>query len=228
MENKDVEKRLQESADNIEVREFSAVWENIKDRVDCSPARKKRTPRWLPTAVASIACGVVICAVVVPLALQNTGDKPIVDDSSTPIDSAYLDDDFSLESATLEEFVIGLATAEIDCFDYSKYVVAANDLYKTPQAEVKGGRLEVTDEGTMYLNIQLYAEDVRVTDYETMVYDQIYTVGETVFEYKLKESVPEDSFYIYEIKTEYAGTQYFMEYTCMTQDITSFLSSFFE
>lgn len=42
MNEREVEKKLAEAADKIELRNFDEVWSEIKDKVDVRPVKKKR------------------------------------------------------------------------------------------------------------------------------------------------------------------------------------------
>ena len=51
MEIKDVEKRFEEAADNMELRSFSERWEVIKDEIKIPPQKKKRPLRTFWTSM---------------------------------------------------------------------------------------------------------------------------------------------------------------------------------
>lgn len=71
MEIKDVEKRLEEAADTMELRPFSQRWEVIKDEIKVPRAKKGTSFRkWLPSVAA--ACAVILSgAIILPIALRN-------------------------------------------------------------------------------------------------------------------------------------------------------------
>ncbi len=221
MENKDVERKLQESIEKTEARPFDEVWEEIKDRIQPTPIRSKRKKRWVVAAVsAAVACG-VICAVTLPL----LNPAPVTNGPTT-----YLRDQLQVVPADVGEFNHAFAEEKIDCVDFSEYVVVSTCLYKTSKGIAKGGKLELADEvnnSTFYLTMQLYSMDVVVDKREEVVFDKHYIVGNTSIEYRIKETYPEDGVYIYDIRTEHNSTQYYMEYTCFSEDITPFLSEFF-
>ena len=73
LDDKEAEKKIQESADNIEVRHYSRIWNNKKDRVQ--PEKRKKRRRLLPIAV-SVACAAVVCAVAVPIAVRYLSPEP--------------------------------------------------------------------------------------------------------------------------------------------------------
>lgn len=79
MDIKDVEKKLEEAAENMELRPFSERWDVIQGEINAttktSIKRKKiSVKKWLP-AVAAACTVVVSAAVIIPIALkhQNNG-----------------------------------------------------------------------------------------------------------------------------------------------------------
>ena len=80
MEDKEVEKKLKESAENIDIRGFSQVWEDIKDKIE-SPKRRKPA-YWLPLAASVI--GIIIGGgIIIPIALQNVHQTNIGSSSNS-------------------------------------------------------------------------------------------------------------------------------------------------
>ncbi len=223
MENKDIERKLQESVENIETREFSEIWEEIKGDIKPAPKNTRRKIRWW-VAAASVAGAIAICAVTLPKLVPSS----VGEDSSAP---AYLQEELQVVPTEIEAFSSALEREKISCLDLTKYVVNSSCLYETKEGVAKGGKLELTDNAsnsTFYLTIQLYGKDVVVDKYADIVYEQVYSVNGITFEYRLKDSYPENSIYIYEIKAEHQSTQYYMGYTCFTEDITPFLDGLFE
>ncbi len=219
MDNKELERKLQESANDIKVRDFSEVWEEIKDKVTPAKPERRRLPRWVP-AVASVACVGIICGVTIPLALNNT--PPTGNTSSA---TTYLQDNLSFVATTIEEFGSGLKQEQISYIDYSRYTIISSCLYKTVEGITKGGILEITDNISTYATLKLYSNDVIVNKYSHIEYDQTYSVGGAVIEYKLKSN---DGVFVYDAKTVHKGTQYYMECTSVSEDIKPFFNSLFQ
>ncbi len=224
MDNQEIEKKLQESVDNVETREFSEVWGEIKDRIEMPSKRKSR--RWIP-AVASVACAAAVCAVAIPLALHYGSDAPVTQSSSTQSSSEkrYFHDKLFLENVTFEVFTTSIQQSEIACVDFSDYEIFSSAVYKTEDDFVAGGKLELANESSYFI-LQLYADNVVVDMYSNVVYDLSYTANGTVIEYRLKEA--NSGTYKYDIKAQHNGTQYYIEYTCFSEDIQPFLTSFFQ
>lgn len=228
MEDKEIEKKLQDGADNIEVRDFSLVWKDIKSKI--VPQKKKRS-HWLPI-VASAASVVVACSIIIPVALQShdqpgTGDNQGVGSS----EQVYLLDELLLLETTTEDFLNQMTSASINIIDFNEYVITSSYLFKSPTQIVKGGRVELTDDldsSTFYLVFDFYDETVNVDVLLNRQYDFDYSVNEVMIQYKIKETYPEDGIYIYDIRANFNSVNYFMEYTCFTEDIKPFLDEFFK
>ena len=217
MDNKEVEKKIQESADNIEVRDYSLIWNNIKDRVQ--PEKRNKRRRLLPIVV-SAACVALVCAVAVPVAVNYWGSEP---------ETVYFYDELITETMPLDELCEELSAAGIEYADFSGYEVMGSMLFKTGDFKVKGGLVELTDDSenpTFFLSLRLYDEDVIVEFVPEIVYDSRYVANGTEVEYTIQEATS-DGVYVYNIHANYRGANYYMEYTCFTEDITPFLDAFF-
>ena len=217
MNDKEVEKKIQESADNIEVRDYSLIWNNIKDRVQ--PEKRNKRRRLLPIVV-SAACVALVCAVAVPVAVNYWGSEP---------ETVYFYDELITETMPLDELCEELSAAGIEYADFSGYEVMGSMLFKTGDFKVKGGLVELTDDSenpTFFLSLRLYDEDVIVEFVPEIVYDSRYVANGTEVEYTIQEATS-DGVYVYNIHANYRGANYYMEYTCFTEDITPFLDAFF-
>ena len=77
MQNKKLEEILQKKADEIKVRPFSAVWEEIKDQLEEPQPKPKKTfalKKWLPFAMASVVMATAI--VLTPIIIKSTTPPP--------------------------------------------------------------------------------------------------------------------------------------------------------
>lgn len=228
MKNKDIEQKLQESVENIEIRDFTLVWEDIKHKV--KPEEKRHVRHWFP-AVAAATCAVVACSIIVPLALQQNETISGKNPSSDSSDQVYFADELVVSETTTQDFFNQLSLAKINVVDVSNYVISSAYLYKTVEQNVKGGQLELTDNldnSTFYLTVELYAESVKTDRDLEIEYQFNYSVNEAIIEYRVKESYPEDGIYVYDIKANFSSVNYYMEYTCFTENIKPFLDEFFK
>ena len=146
LDDKEAEKKIRENADNIEVRDYSLIWNNIKDRVQ--PEKRKKRRHRLPIAV-SAACAAVVCAVAVPIAVNYWGSEP---------ETVYFYDELITETMPLDELCEELSAAGIEYADFSGYEVMGSMLFKTGDFKVKGGLVELTDDSenpTFFLAVRL-------------------------------------------------------------------------
>lgn len=228
MKNKDIEQKLQESVENIETRDFSLVWADIKHKV--KPERKRQVRRWFP-AVAAATCAVVACSIIVPLALQQNETSSGTNPSSDSSNQVYFADELIISETTVQDFFNQLSLAKINIVDVSNYIISSAYLYKTVEQNIKGGQVELTDDldnSTFYLSIELYDQSVKRDRGVEIEYQFNYSVNDAIIEYRVKESYPEDGIYVYDIKANFSSVNYYMEYTCFTENIKPFLDEFFK
>ena len=221
MENKDIEKQIKESVDKIEVRDFSLVWDNIKHRIDPKKeyAKKKRVVRWV-SAAASFVALVIGCAVVLPITI-NYGDKEPV----------YFMEQLGAIAVEEFEFYDTLTKEKINHVDFSDYIQSNYTLLQTENNVTKGGAIDLSDdveEPTFLISIQFYDDKVKGFELDSPKFDLCHQVeGITVY-YRILEAYPEESWYVYEVHANYNSVNYSMEYTCFSENITSFLDNFFK
>lgn len=233
MENKKKETNLEESIEKIEVRDFSLVWNDIKDRV--VPQKRKRAYNWrfLATAIATF---VIICSVVIPLSIKhfsNSGNVVQSENSSlsTSAEQTYFVDELSTFDVENSEFFDQLSLSNINIVDISKFNVLTSRLFKTVDQEIKGGQIELTDDldnPSFVFLLKVYDKSVKLNDVIEEDYDLTYYIQDIKIEYRIREAYPEDSLYIYDIKTYFNNVYYYLEYTTSSPDITTFLNDFFK
>ena len=225
MEEKEVEKRLKESAENIEVRDFSEVWQDIEHNVQ--PPKKRRYVRLFSGIAAALS--IIICAVFIPLYFNSAPEQADNSQPGEQPEQIYLEQDLINSIIDGKDFSSTLFAANIDIVNINKYCIVSSSIYKTISQKVLGGYLELTDDlnnSTFFLVVQFYHQSVQ-SSRPTVDYDYNYTVEGAVIEYRVKEAYPEEGVYTYDIKAKYLQTNYYMEYTCFSEDITSFLTDFF-
>lgn len=229
MEEKEVEKRLKESAENIEVRDFSEVWEEIEHKVQPPKKQRIRSRARFAAGISAAFC-VIICAVFIPLYFNLAPERSDNNQSTESPEHIYLEDELYISAIDSEDFFSRLSASDINVVNISDdYIISFSYLFLSSDQKVLGGMVELTDDvnnPTFFLAVQLYHQSVQ-SSRPTVDYDYNYTVEGTVIEYRVKEAYPEEGVYIYDIKAKYLQTNYYMEYTCFSEDITSFLTDFF-
>lgn len=220
MENKDLEKQIKESVDNIEVRDFSLVWDDIKHRIEPKkePVKKKRVVRWVSVA-ASFVVLVIGCSIVLPIVINQGNKEPI-----------YFMEQLGAVTVQESEFYDALAKEKINHVDFSDYIQSNYTLLQTEGNITKGGAIDLSDdmeEPTFLISIRFYDDKVKGFELDSPKFDLRYQVEGTIVYYRILEASPEESWYVYELCANHNSVNYYMEYTCFTEDITSFLDSFF-
>ena len=223
MNNKDIEKKLKDSVEKIKVRDFSLVWNDIKGEIEekkCQNVRKM--PKWISAMIATAASLIVIGVIAVPIVITQLNKQ-------VP-QTKYYWDDLESRSVQISEFYIELQEAEIEYVDFNKYDIFSCALFIARDGSVRGGLIELSDDmdvPTFLLTVQFYDDSVAVTPTQPE-YNFNYSINKAIIKYRIKEFYPEDGTYIYDIRAGKGETNYFMEYTCFTEDITPFLNEFFE
>ncbi len=226
MNRKEIEEKLQQEANKIEMPSFESIWEKIEPRIkEIDEQKEKEKPKkrnLLRPLAVTFACLVVTCLIILPFALQKPNEKP--NDNEIIY---YLNDDLIRTPVNTSEFLLSVQGSSIKAVDLSKFKIETSSIYKTDTGIVKGGELAFLDSEetpTCMIDLKFYDNDVQVTDTNENIYDTNYTTqsGATI-EYKYDNEL--DKFYI---KAEYKTVQYFMEYTGVNETVTQFFETFFE
>ena len=140
MQDKELEKILQEKAENVKMRDFSEVWDEIKDEIVPQKKEKKnifKNKFFLIFAPAFL----VICIALTPLFFL----KPM----PTPPEKIYFADNLLVNTVTTEDLLEGLSVSNITHVDLSKYVLTDTYLYYTEEEIIKGAKFAFYNESTM-------------------------------------------------------------------------------
>ena len=216
MQDKELEKILQEKADNTKMREFSEVWKEIKDEVVSEKKEKKsifKNKFFLSFAPAFLA----ICIVLTPLFFLL----------NPPQEKVYLTDQLISTPVTEKEAFDGLLNENIMHVDLSNYVFYDTSLYYTDKAEVKGAYLEFYNESptTFFAKMKLYDQSVELNLDINNLYDTNCKVNSADVYYKFKSA--ESGFYEYSVYATCNNVKYLIEYSGVTDNIIEFLNDFF-
>lgn len=208
MQNKDIETKLKNSADKIEMKSFSERWENIKGRILTEEDTQEvfaedailATPEGTITrnvnkkskySLIAILSLIVSCIVVLTIVLPITLKKNEME---------FFDpNDLAHPTVSKEQFYDDIKNAKYDIIDLSKYDTNSYAIFTTNEGIVKGGEVEIANEEEgYYLNITFYDKTVNiiepVLDYE---------------KYKVKNI---DIFYHNQIEDEIYSTYAYVEY----------------
>ncbi len=229
---KEIEKIIKDSADKVQTRDFSEVWQSVRGKLqdDVAPEESKRVSvpvkknkfRWLPACLAGFAAALV--CIIVPIAVQNA-DKP------NPTVPTYIrEDQLVVEEVTYSAFLSSLEQAEIDHVDFSDYEISTCNLWYTSDTrEIKGGTIGFTDNAldpSFFVALRLYTEDVKV-EAENATFEHSATIaGEKVF-FHLRSSEPDGGAYIYDVKANVNNVNYLINHTGYSENIEPFLLELF-
>lgn len=215
MQDKELEKILQEKADKIEMREFSEVWDRIKDKV--APEKKeKKSILKNKFFLAFVPSLLAICIVLTPFLFF----KP------TPPEEVFYSDELTLTPVTKQEAFDGLLNANITHADLSGYTFFLTSLYHTEKMEVKGAYLEFYNENpaTFIAKMGLYDKSVDLK-INMALYDTNCKVNSANVFYKFKSA--DSGFYEYSVYATHNKVKYVIEYSGITDNLMEFLTDFF-
>ncbi len=217
MQDKELEKILQEKADKIEMREFSEVWDKLKDKV--APEKKeKKSILKNKFFLAFVPSLLAICIILTPFLFF----KP-----TQPQEKIYLDDELTLVSVTKQEAFDGLLNANINHVDLNDYIFYITSLCYTEKMEVKGAYFEFYNENpsTFFAKMKLCDKSVDLNLDIEALYDTNCKVNSANVFYKFKSA--DSGFYEYSVYATHNKVKYLIEYSGMTDNLMEFLTDFF-
>ncbi len=217
MQDKELEELLQQKADQIKLRDFSQVWEEIKGEIE-SPAKPKKKFSWKKRfSIILASAAVLVCAVLAPFVINGL----------TPQEEVYFVDGLQTKIVTSQEMLDGLSQAQIAHVDLSDYTLTDTKLYVTEDLQVKGAEMIFMDDEsnpTFFAIMQICGNDVNANiDLEN--YKDSIKVNSADVKYKLKQETSEASYY--SVYATCNGVQYVIEYTGVSENLNEFLNKFF-
>lgn len=219
MTDKEIEQKIRESADNTEIRDFDAVWQEIEPRITEQPKqRTRKLRRWMPIA-ASFLCVAVASSVALPFLLsgeKNNGD------STSSEDIRYLDTELEKKPVDKTQFLSCLQQSNLYVVDLSAFEFLNSTIYQDDKETAKGGYVEAYNT-SHYFKLTFYDTCVDASELSFSELDLSYTTTKGVnIDYKYNQVNN-----IYFISAEYKDINYYMEYTYGGGDITEFFEEFF-
>ena len=234
MDYKEIEEKLKESVGNTEKREFSTVWEDIKDEIKTRPNTRKRRIQW--AAIASAASVVILSAIIIPVALNNqpSGDVQTSNTESSKEDvKYYLSDNLDVKLLGIDELYQKFASVGANLIDVRNNEIETSNLFYVVEdgEELPMGctisYLDDLDNPTFYVVLTAYREMVEVKNWNpTMQEEKTHTVNQTQVRYWVEHFDGET--YVYKINATHKSVNYYMEYTCFEENIKPFLDEFFK
>ena len=225
MTNKEIEKKLQESADNIELRDFDEVWREIGPQIETKQKKKKiGWRRWMPLAASFLVVTVAAC-VSLPFILPNVLHNG--NDSSSSDEIRYLDSELERTAVQRTEFFACMEQSDLETVDFSTFEFLSSFIYHTDDGQTKGAFLEAYKEQAgivHYFRLTFYDVSVDYFDVNFSNLNLSYiTENGADIDYKHDETTN-----LYYIAGEYKNINYYMKYTPGGGEITEFFEEFFQ
>ncbi len=214
MTNKEIEQKLQESADKVEVRDFDEIWQEIGPRI-AAEQKKRRVRWWLPIAASFLAVAVT-AAIVLPQVV-NGNDKEI----------RYLDSELEKKVVDKTDFFTYIDQSDLEIVDLFSFEFFNASIYHTIDDQTKGGYIEAYKEQAgivYYFILNFYDTSVEFSDASFSGFNLSYTTKTGLsIDYKYN-----DVYGLYYIQAEYKNVDYYMQYTPGGGEITEFFEEFFQ
>ena len=217
MQDKELEELLQQEADQVKLRDFSQVWEEIKGEIE-PPTKPKKKFSWKKKfSIILASATVLVCAVLAPFVIKGL----------TPQEEVYFVDGLQTQIVTMQEMLDGLSQAQITHVDLKDYVLSDTKLYVSEDLQVKGGEMTFMDDEsnpTFFAIMQICSNDVNA-NIDLDNYENSIKVNSADVKYKLKQV--SSGLYDYSVYATCNGVQYVIEYTGVGNNLDNFLNKFF-
>lgn len=225
MTNKEIEQKIQESADKIEMRNFEDIWEEIGPQI-AAESRKKpiKWKKWMPIA-ASFLCITVAGSIALPFILPSVFNKG--NNSSSSDEIRYLDTELEMRVVQSADFFKAIQDSNLEVVNLSSFNFLTSYIYHLSNDETKGGYVEAYKEqaGIMhYLILNFYDTSVEYSDPNFSDFDLFYTTKMGLnIDYKHSQEYD-----VYYAQAEYKNVNYYMQCTSGGGEITEFFEEFFQ
>lgn len=234
MENKDIEKLLKESANEVKIKDFSERWEKIKERIDSAQeVELKETTSETVLATSSntsvsqnsvrnkfivSVCAVFliigIClAIVLPLTLKHNDKIYFSLHELTPV------------TVTENEFYDNLDKTDLKIFNLEKFEVNSYALLYTQDNILVGGRFDITDEEEgVLVSLTFYNSSV-TSEFKADKDYNLYNVNGFKIDYKTK--LNDNGLYLTTAKAVGKNISYELKCLSGEENIETFFQKFF-
>ena len=216
MQDKELEKIIQEQADKTKMRDFSLVWEEIKDEI--TPVEKERKSIWKKKFFLIFAPAIlVICIALSPFLIKYL----------TPAEEVFYDDELIKNTVTAEVALDELSSANLLLDSISGFALLDTYLYYTEDGVVKGAHFSFYDENptTFFATTDLYDKNVELNQVMENSYENFCKVNSADVSYTFMGY--NNGFYEYSVYATFNGVKYLIEYSGLTDNLTEFLTNFF-
>ncbi len=222
MQDKELERILQEKADKTEMRPFSEVWEDIKGEiVQPEPKKKKKFEfkKWFPMSLA--ATFLVACIALTPIIIERLKPLP-------PQEELFFTEELDKRNVSAEEMFSGLASAQINHVDLSSYSFDSCKLYYTENNVIKGAEFNFYENVPVpdfFAKMRIYDKSVDIGLDINYLYDSFAKINSANVYYKFNGV--SNGMYQYNVYAVRNTVQYAIEYSGFADNLTQFLNEFF-
>ncbi len=216
MKKTDVEKKLIEKANEVKMRDFEDIWQEIKGEVAVEVQPKKNKNRkWLYSLASLAACLILFCCVGIPLLLNNQNN-----------DIVYFDNELTKTNVEKLEFFEQIENTKMKVVSLKRYNGEGFYIYKTSKGVVKGGNIEFVAElnSQVYLvGLKFYSLDVK--EKEEISYPTKYnTPSGASLQYTVTDI---GGAYNCDAKGTFNSVNYYFTITATSETVTPFFDEFF-
>ena len=219
MEDKEIERILQEKADEIKLRDFSEVWQEIKGQIEKKEEVKPKWTwkKWLPMALASAV--LIVCIALSPMIIKSLQPATEIPEE------VFFTDELTMQDVFVDDMFNALHQAKINHVNLSNYEVSSCGLFVTDDNIVKGASFVLYNIPAFFANMQLYDKSVDLGLNLEMTYNETCKINSTTVHYKFKQE--SGGMYEYSIFAVHNNVQYVIEYTGVSNNLSDFLNEFF-
>lgn len=235
MDDKELEKKLKDSADNIEMQDFSVRWTNIKERIElaktdncrsviceqpvlvsnCGNAvhlkHNRRKITFTVTGIALLFIAVVL-SIVLPLTLSKNDTR------------FYSLRELKSISVDQNSFYREVENSHYETVDFSRYEVTAYYLFYTKENQVKGAGCECFDEESLsYMTVDFFDDTVLIDEEFNSKYKE-YSVKNVKIKY---ETEIIDGAYSTVAYAQYKNMSYKIECMSLNESVTDLFDILF-
>lgn len=215
MENKELEKELENSIESIEVRDFSSVWDDIKDKV--KPEKKRLARGWMPAVLAAslvIVVGVVIFSI--NTINEQPSDEPLLGFAETEI--------YTTQATAIESNLFMNAMGFDFNLQYSTYQAVRTIENDDLVFMIIYGEIE-TETDYYLLTFKFHINEryhfIEKAEYESLKNEM--TVGDYTIWYEFNETLS-DELKTYNMKIARNESVCYLEMQCFENDFDGFIA----
>lgn len=211
MDDRELENLLKESANEIQIRDFSSRWKEIKNKM--SPPQKKHKRAFKYVIAVTTVCCLIALAVILPFVLQPNSEILYLSSEEAPLDVT-----------TEEQFFYEINSASFKTLDFSHLQIEEYFIAKSSDQVVRGGRVAYNnlDGLSEYIfSVTFYSSDIIFDeqDFSNLINTVTIKNTEVIFKTTEDDLYESRAFFVFE------ETSYIVEYSSLNNDFLDFLTA---